>query len=410
MKKNIILPVLLTLSLALTGCASGTSTESNGKEPSYYKNLSNNTYYIKHSDNKCDPVYLGNASFDEGNITSQPNNERTVWYKNDWSKIPTLYEGESLIYYSTEELDEKFTFERFEDFGYTIGVRKLSISASNRYKIPTNPDLLATYPGGDTDEILNLTNENVILDSISGRELRAPENDEDEVSSPVTRCGTVKGLKQNSSYEIEVYDGTKGYSYVWTADVRVLGSMEVEETNDFVFESATVINIAIPESFNSGYYMINGVGIFRYVKGATAYDNNTDFNIPNHVDEELEDFTEDTNLGDISENGESSYDSVSKNTDETTDYKDDAAESTFEITELGTIYVTADLDIPEGDNASGITGIVESPEGKRFQLLKNNNSLSLTFNTEETGIYKIKIYGLNGKSANINVGYVEDGD
>ena len=37
--------------------------------------------------------------------------------------------------------------------------------------------------------------------------------------------------------------------------------------------------------FNNGYYMINGQGVFRYVKG-TSYTERTDFNIPNDIPEE----------------------------------------------------------------------------------------------------------------------------
>ena len=56
--------------------------------------------------------------------------------------------------------------------------------------------------------------------------------------------------------------------------------MQVYESNDYEFLSSNIVKVNIPEWFNSGYYMINGLGLFRYVVGS-SYDESTNFNVPN---------------------------------------------------------------------------------------------------------------------------------
>ena len=47
-------------------------------------------YYILHADKTYEPVYFGEASFSSGDTTTSPSNERVVWFREDFDKIPYL--------------------------------------------------------------------------------------------------------------------------------------------------------------------------------------------------------------------------------------------------------------------------------------------------------------------------------
>ena len=53
---------------------------------------------------------------------------------------------------------------------------------------------------------------------------------------------------------------------------------------DYTFLKNKIIRINIPDTFNSGYYCVNGTGLFRYVRGR-RYDEFTDFSEPNDYTE-----------------------------------------------------------------------------------------------------------------------------
>ena len=72
-----------------------------------------------------------------------------------------------------------------------------------------------------------------------------------------------------------------------TANIHCFGSMERFVNYDYEFMHSNFIVIEIPEYFKSGYYFVNGVGLFRYVADSDvskyngkAYDASIDWNDP----------------------------------------------------------------------------------------------------------------------------------
>ena len=231
------------------------------------------------------PLYVAEASFDTTDNTTT-DDTRTLWFsEEEWNKIPTLYEGDSLVYRYDEDLDETSYIERFEYVGWTFGVANLTQTATGRY----------SYSGDDTDNVdststaynlLSLGEYVLILDKVGGVSLR---------SGNITRGGLILGLEKDMAYEVEAYVGTNLNMLTLVADRIALTSMEYTTTTDYDFLQSTIIEIYLPEELNTGYYAVNGSGIFRYVKG-DSWDENTDFNIDNvyEDEEEAEDETEET--------------------------------------------------------------------------------------------------------------------
>lgn len=377
----------LSVPLMLSGCQSGDIDGTEKESYEYLKNLEEETYYVRHENNECEKVYFGNATFEEEDVSSSAYDDRVMWFKEDFEEIPTLYKGESLIYRTDYELNEEFTFERFENFGYSIGLCGMTPTVSGRYCLSTDPDDCNTYPDGDTDKILLLENEIVIIDTLGGKELRESEEDS-IIEGDVTRCGTIKGLKAGNSYKAEIYEGTNRHEYLFKADVIILGSMEVIETTDYFFESETIINIKIPETFNTGYYMINGMGIFRYVNG-NSYDENTDFNIPN-IKEDLNGVS--TQVG-----SNNNFETITAEKEDDIDIKT----KVFSVDKTGqkTIIVKVDA---QGD-MSKIEGYLISPSGKRYKMEKKDRQFEISIDIKNLGEYTIEFLNLGNATAEVNI-------
>ena len=231
--------------------------------------LENGGYYICH-DGIYNKLYVQHASYNVSKSSSQ-SNAHTLWYSDDWQYIPTMYRGDTLVFKSADTFNETFTIERFNYVGYTVGVTKLKQLSSGRYSFSTKPDEMNINPASNATQLYEIPTETGIIDQIGGADLRAGN---------ISPGGCILGLEKGKTYLAEVYAGTYLYEYKLTADSIALTSSEVYNTTDYKFLKSQLIEIHIPEHFNSGYYMINGYGLVRYVNG-TSYDADTDFNIPN---------------------------------------------------------------------------------------------------------------------------------
>ena len=389
-----LLLALSTTAIFLTGCGedmSNTAGAITGETKSYISLLEDGVIYVRDKENNCTPVYFGNATFEEDSIASGPDDDRIMWFKDDFEKIPTLYKGDSLILFTTAEVEEKMNFERFEYLGYTIGICGMDELRSGRYKIYTDPDNKCTYPNGDTDEILKLSNDSVTLESIGGRPIRSPKEDEkDSAGTFLTRCGTIKGLDPNKSYSVDIYEGSVYHNYEFTADVIALGSMETTYHYNYEFETENLINIYIPEFFNSGYYLINGKGLFRYVNG-DRYDDSTYFNTEN-VDPHTEGTVTTT------QSQVKGTEAVAAN------YTEDLASGTkteFNVKSTGSVTVKVSFTVPgnykDGDGLEDVIAVIETPSGGTIQMINNTSdgTVSRTFTAKETGVYTIRYYNLD---------------
>ncbi len=412
MKRNIskmFFAATLAASLAITGC--GTTSTNQNKPENYIDNLDEGVFYVRDINNKCAPVYFGAATFEEGNVATSPSNDRVLWYTDDmFENIPTLYAGDSLIYKTPSEFEETFTFERFEDFGYSIGLCHLTQTESGRYSISTKASDNNTFPDGDTDELLLIHDvERVRIDTLGDVKLRAPKELEDGTytEDQLTRVGSIKNLEKDKIYNAEIYTGTFRSVYQFKANVRIFGSMEVTSTTDYVYESEKLIRIGIPSFLKSGYYLINGVGSFKYVNDVKENEPFINYNEPRENEEENEKKTEiDTiTVGTNYNQANKPQNSTENNTYDAPDNSENEthtkAESVFSINEPGLVEVEAY--ISDSSKAALASGKVIAPSGATFLMDNRGETLNAAFETTETGSFTVQIFDLDGAKAKINV-------
>lgn len=360
----------LLASTLLSGCGrneDNTDTSSVMTEEDYKKlseQMEEGKYYILHN---------GEVSMITTAEETSPSNGTIAWFDHTaYDNIVTMYKGDKLIYYTTNDIDESFSYTRFLDMGYTIPIAGLEAGASGKFHISTSSDAGTVYPDSSATSLYEFQNDQVIVDKIGGVSLTA-----DNVSD----YGTVTGLEQDEEYNIDLYSGSVLTKTSMYANIRVMGLDDDQSftTNKFDFLSGEVIQIGLPNWFNSGYYEINGLGIFRYVNG-TSYDETTNFNIANTVPEA--DKGEDVNL-------------------DVTNLSD-----TFTIEEEGTYRVTVTMSYPSDMEkaAASTEAVITTPDGEHYTMY-NNGSGQLIFqkNDMTTGTYTIGYTNANGLKPEITV-------
>lgn len=376
MKKRALI-ILLASAMCLSGCSFSRKKKTNVEEDTnsvgYIEKmdeLKEGGYYIYHDDKYLIP-YIGKATFDTASDRSQyTNSGRVAWFMDDFNKIPTLYEGDYLVYYTSNPLNETFNIERFEYFGYTIGISGLRKKSSGRYAfnaLKSNSSSSYINSNSDAGRLYDLGSSEVIIDNIGGSKLRAGN---------ITRAGTIYGLEQDKLYAADLYVGTNLNTYVLKADTIALVSMEHRSTNDYTFLRSKILRINLPENLNDGYYAVNGSGIFRYVNGK-SYSENTDFNVPNADTKKAE----------------------SDDSEQSLAVDDDVIKERFTVNRSGKITV----EVTYGENMKADYAISD-PIGKLIgdssvYTLTNvdEGKMSITVNVN-AGEYTLELTGLYGRS------------
>lgn len=215
----------------------------------------------------------------------------TVFFKaGDDDSIPTLRvaRGDKLLYVSPSNVPwdnrangEQITWNRLSDNGYSIGVVNMTPDAGGHYRIfwEDKKKKYKTYVYDKSDAAqLNEFNTTLYLDKAGGVQV---------IDGNITSGGAIKGLEKGKKYRCTWYNGTYYQDFDMTADVRSFTALEQFATTGYNFLHSSCVEITIPDWVKSGYYCVNGTGIFRYVAAAddglysgASYDTNINWNDP----------------------------------------------------------------------------------------------------------------------------------
>ena len=284
------LSIILGLTIVLSFSACGNKQEAkiitpDDVEPIYYTDenaLPEDTYFIAHPDTITDklgmvtpitkyyPLLKAEKTFSEKRTTHAGYDfNRVVWvnYNIDEGLIPTMYEGDELIYKSSTYIPVKYALEKFFDNGYTLGVCGLVQDLSENYKFVSNAGekkgkgfVLSTT---DASGFQGLDAESIYLVAV-GEERITPMN--------MSLSGTVTGLNVMDKYECDVRTGTEKIAAILTCNARYFSSAETYMFGSFTFITDIIARMNIPSYVTDGYYEINGGGIFRYAVNSKITD------------------------------------------------------------------------------------------------------------------------------------------
>lgn len=227
----------------------------------------------------------GDYNFKNKELEEGVEHPRSIWISSDADEdIPTVTKDDLLIYVSSTAVPDGIIFERFADYGYSIGVSNMIKDGGGHYYIEYSAVDEDDYKyfldmNSDASQLTSLEAiEKLYLDKVGNTKVR--ENN-------VSEGGTVLGLKKDKNYVCEFYTGTYYQDFKLTANIHTFSSLERFVSYEYDFMHSNFIVISIPDYFKSGYYFVNGVGLFRYVADSDtgkyngqAYDENIDWNDP----------------------------------------------------------------------------------------------------------------------------------
>ena len=390
----------------------------------YNKIFDEGMFYVKHDDGTFEKTYFGNASFDSGETNeNSPNYEKVMWFKADFSQIPILGSGDELLMYSSTDFSEVFTLERFYDYGYSIGIRNLETTESGRYALTFSDDESYVYPDSDTSELEKLKTKKIVIDKLGGVQMlnsaaatkdkvngNSQDNESDEVSY-LTSAGTICGLQQDKTYPVEIYEGTIKHDYNLTADVRVLGEFETYTITNYEYVADKCIKIKLPEDWKSGYYCINGIGMFLYIndkdinkddyEDLLGYDTSKELFNEAYVEEETDLFGETkTVTNQVVSDGDvyvpySNGNTVANKNIYTTEYKYNYETPKNITVKVNNVTYNKDITIE-----------METPTGKTYTLEYKDGVYQTVFKTDSStlnGVLKFKMYNVKGDNVDISL-------
>ena len=285
--------------------------------------------------------------------------------------------GEKIVFHSSTKLITRLNIERYYDLGYSIGIAKLKENKSTgRFTLDIRDSALTVDPNSDAKQLQDITaNGQIIIDSIGDTPLR---------SGNVSPSGTIIGLEKDKTYAVNAYLGTNLHSKNIKADVRILASSEGHKIEKFDFSGNKTVEFQFPSYYNSGYYLINGFGLVRYISDdKVGVDDEIDMNVPNIYPK-------------AGENGE---DVSQKNIQ-----AEDLTTTKVKIATDGEQTIVISYSDPEDKEAKVGTPTAKliSPNGVSVFEQGAANTLTLK-TTLEKGEYEIQIIGLHGRNYSYRV-------
>ncbi len=233
------------------------------------KEMKNGKYYILHDD-VLYPIYTDTYNYDssikkEDNYVSKQ--KFNMYTSKSIVNIPTLFEGDKLLYYNESGILNYYQLERFKDLGWSIGMWNLQSTAAGYVYIDISNEEDYPYILPTLDEVRSNIDTSLLIDKLGGERL----------TSEYIEDGIIKNLIEGVSYDMEVYNGTNYFYHNVTVDTRFFQSMEIYNEAEYIPLQDYLYEIELPEYLPQGYYNVDNQGMFRYVKG-TEYDDETDFN------------------------------------------------------------------------------------------------------------------------------------
>lgn len=329
---------------------------------------------------------------------------RIAMFGQDDSQIPTLYSDTQLIYKAStsgEAVPTEFILERFKDEGYSIGIRGLSkAEGSSKYKLTVSD--VSFYPGSSITAMKCKTGDELTIDKVGGTAVT-----EENISSG----GTVTGLKQGQSYSMDIYSGTDFIGMEAVADTHMFTSFEKFTFTDYTMNQDGYMMLTMPDVLRSGYYYINGVGMFRYsatkkAEGLNSIGFNTPYYLgedengniitnPEKTDKASDTKPEPTSMEDFTWTYNLTIDNPQKQLDLSVNYSDARA-----------IVNGSLVSESEGAVINGVStpsAIITDPDGKDYELKdEDGKSLRTSIQNPGTGTWTITMKGMYARTFDVN--------
>lgn len=271
----VALSIIMSASM-ITGCTNIIQKKQNkyAQVELNKEDLKDDVYYIKNGTKFVKvykaPVY--NAKSSETN-----RDKKLLFLGRDHETVPTLYKGEIIALSSKKTKLNKIEATRYEVIGYSLGIFGLiKNEESGTLDFSTDSNLAKE---SDALSILKKKTYSSSLQLIS-------INDQPVTENMINDTGVFNCLEKDGLYTINYYSGSKLSSSQIQADMYALQEYEYYEIENAENTANGYFALSLPEDAKSGYYYIEGAGLFRYIadrKGTNEFSLN--MNEPYYTDE-----------------------------------------------------------------------------------------------------------------------------
>jgi len=270
-RKWLSIGFLLSIAFTLSGCKQIFITS---KDPFQQIELSKNQletdmFYVKDG-----TKFIKVWDADTINLGGGPSGGQTIIpLHEDYRAIPTLYKNEILAIASTNTWVKPPTLTRYQEIGYNIGLYGLTLDKDGYLCGTLNKNVY------EKSSLYNYLEAH-----IPAKEYRIVTINDMPVSSDMITAswsGAFNCMEKGKEYTLEFYAGTYYTSTKAIADIFMLEAFEVHNLSEASNTKNGYLSFEMPETAKSGWYYLNGYGLFRYIAQPKGVDLATiDMNIP----------------------------------------------------------------------------------------------------------------------------------
>ena len=238
----------------------------------FYVKSGNVFYLLPFEDSNFDPSQEILSTDDTLNGRVAPASNRLLDFVHKDSAIPTLYKNDQLVYIS-DGMVSSFTWERYLDYGYSIGLSGLELTDAE--KVLSGNNTLAAMGSSIEAAVSSISlpeTARLTIDKVNGTAITAQF---------LNDGGIITGMSMNAAANIDFYAGTQHIPVTTAADTRYFKSFELYQTDKYALSTDGYAIIEIPSYLKSGYYLINHTGFVKFLNIDRGVDESgIDFDIP----------------------------------------------------------------------------------------------------------------------------------
>jgi hypothetical protein len=399
------------------------TVQANAPKKLTLEELQGGNYYIMDKDRNFYEMPNGlfiNSGNQDWIANSPEPDKRIIMFGQDDATIPTLYSDGAIIYKAPDidsaqesvSLPSDITLERFKDEGWSIGIHGLYVDEkpaseggtygiSKKYHVQSTSDTF--YPGSSLSTANTYVGDQITIDKVGGVPLT-----EQNVSSG----GTVTGLQKGKTYAVDMYDGSDYVGMDAVADTHMLTSYEVTYTDDYSMSKDNYLVIPMPDDLWSGYYIANGTGVFKYIRGKQGHvSENIDLNTPYFVgtDEDGNTIKNPANGTATSSTTESAAQADGNTKDEQTWSYTTSIDNPQKSMDM-TVVFSDPASSGDDENVSPAMPSAEliGPDGTRYDFSYSSTAdhqLTVHVDNPGTGTWEVKMKGMKNRTFNVGTSF-----
>ncbi len=282
MKKYTFISILIACAMFLSACSDDVQIfkhkEDNvGLKPVNASDLEKDKYYVKNG-TRFFLTMKPNASASD--FSSAVDESRVICItKEDEETIPTYYKDELIAYTSAKEMLKSITLERFRDLGFSFGVYNATFNKEQgTLDFESNRNVFKNTSAYEA--FSDLESKNIRISAIDGKSIT--KEDVDLVA------GVFPNLEKDKEYKVSFYAGTYYHETLIKADTQILKSYEIYNYDETYISDTQNGYMAfyVPDDLKSGYYLIEGKGLYKYYDHKRGENDNVDMNLSYYETEE----------------------------------------------------------------------------------------------------------------------------